>query len=150
MFKLQQTLDFACWMLLNLTLMIAGSLWTQSSPAGSTPRVGGDRGMIIICSRHNTLQSLLSLQTALTLLQTFMAVNQIKLWLVLINIISCNIWFMCVKVFYQYWTKSVCLMWWWRFHAGRAGMRNTSKIKLLSIYLKRMVFQLFLWVQTVG
>ena len=29
-------------------------------------------------------------------------------------------------------------------------MRNTSKIKLLSIYLKRMVFQLFLWVQTVG
>ena len=29
-------------------------------------------------------------------------------------------------------------------------MRNTSKIKLLSIYLKRTVFQLFLWVQTVG
>ena len=29
-------------------------------------------------------------------------------------------------------------------------MRNTSKIKLLSIYLKRMVFQLFLWLQTVG
>ena len=105
-------------MLLNLTVMIAGSLWTQSSPAGSTPRVGGGRGMIIICSRHNTLQSLLSLQTALTLLQTFMAVNQIKLWLVLINIISCNIWFMCVKVFYQYWTKSVCLMWWWRFMPG--------------------------------
>ena len=148
MIKLQQTLDFACWMLLNLTLWWlldhSGHKAAQQDPHLEWAV------MIIICSRHNTLQSLLSLQTALTLLQTFMAVNQIKLWLVFINIISCNIWFMCVKVFYQYWTKSVCLMWWWRFHAGRAGMRNTSKIKLFSIYLKRMVFQLFLWVQTVG
>ena len=136
-------------MLLRLTVMIVGSAGPQCSPAGSTPRVGGDRGWsLFVHAITHYNPSYHYKQHYITANFHGRGSNQSVIGFDKHYFLQ-HLIYVC-KSFYQYWTKSVCLMQWWRFHARRAGMRNTSKIKLLSIYLKRMVFQLFLWAQTVG